>query len=444
MRLSILKRTLAVSALLAVMILAHSVVLQQSPAQTPATENPRAQNREATTARLDEAVRAADHITNPLQKFRVFAEIAAAQVLSDHAAEGNETFRKSNGLIAQVDPRLQVGARSWLARAKAKAGDRAGARAILKTLCEEATTDELRAFLLVQAIVSASAGDAEGALQIVNADKNSRGDRVARALFAIAEAQAKAGDPEAARATAERADVIAKTAEKELPQVLKGAFGSVDFVRLGQVQTLAALAMAELKRKQVDSARELTRKALEIGDKIGLEMMHWAVAEIAMVQRAAGDRQASDETLKRAFDIANASGTSAQKADGLARIAAIQGRYGFHDEGRQTLARALLFANGDPNVLKGIGNTATALVVARTSLRDWEGARVAASGLRTPVLAAEHLNIIAYEQTKVGEADAASHWASALRQPLFRAYAFLGIAQGLIEIRTAAASGGQR
>ena len=71
-------------------------------------------------------------------------------------------------------------------------------------------------------------------------------------------------------------------------------------MRLAELRGLTPLAEAEAKAGQIDAAHAL-RRARAIAGQIGVEKQPTPLAEIAMAQRKVGDRQSADATLTLAL-----------------------------------------------------------------------------------------------------------------------------------------------
>ncbi len=269
----------------------------------------------------------------------------------------------------------------------------------------------------------ARAGDIEGALAVARVIGNDAPGpfepgptEIPRALAEIAQEQAKAGARDAAIGTLNEAFVVLEgmkqrdglyadrcrtiaEAQAEVGDVA-GAKGTVAAIQNDNVEkalALAALARGQGKAGDRAAAQATLRDALVlaraiqvrpnmIGDNPG-ENADRAVREIAIAQAETGD-------AKGALATVATRGSDAWKSETLEAIAPIQARLG-----------------------------------------DVPGALATARSIPVPTRAAEAYGAIASFQAKSGNAVAALSWASTLEPPAARAFALIGISEGLSPVR---------
>jgi tetratricopeptide (TPR) repeat protein len=385
---------------------------------------------------LEEALRMADQITVPWMKAQALADIAAAQARLGQAESARATFRRAAEIIEGLgdDAFSRTANLSWLAKAQATAGDRDGARATIAQVLEWApkidNVDKRQTLLQIAATREAKAGDPQGALHLVRALSDAPLFVRAFVLAEIAGEQAKAEDLRGARATMARADADAERAEKEPPPEGAGSLRSLDAMRLAQVRGLAPLAEAEAKAGQIDAARATLRRARTIATRIGEESRPTPLAEIAMAQRIAWDRKTADATLSLALKVAEGLDTPDRRIEALARVAIVLANSGDRTAARETLDKALQIARAVP----GNGYLTQQVVSgARARVGDWEGGRQAALSLNDEILRAHHIEDLTFEQAKAGETRNALEWAEAQTAALLRAHALLGVVRGIID-----------
>jgi tetratricopeptide (TPR) repeat protein len=387
---------------------------------------------------LDEALRMADRITVPWMKAQALADIGAAQARLGQAEPGRATFRRAADIIERFgdDAYSRAANLTWFARAQATAGDRDGARATISQILEWAPKiDDVRkgqALLQIAATRQAKAGDPQGALHLVRALNDTPMFVRAFVLAEIAGEQSRAGDLGGSRATMARADDEAERAEKEPPPERAGSLPPLDPMRLAQVRGLTPLAEAEARAGLLDAARATLRRARAITGRIGKESRPTPLAEIAMAQRKTGDRRPADATLTLALRVAEALDVPDRRVEALARVAIVLADSGDRTAARSIVDKALQIARAAP-----ANGSLTQQVVSGALARvgDWEAGRHAALSLSDEILRANHIEGLAFEQAKAGETRNALAWAQAQTAPLLRAHAFLGVARGIIERR---------
>ena len=231
-----------------------------------------------------------------------------------------------------------------------------------------------------------------------------------------------------ARTTLAQATAEASRAEKEThPDPARPGF-SLDPMRLALVRGLALLAEAEARAGQIEAARGTIRRTRAVAGRIREESRSTPLAEIAMAERKMGDRQTADLTLRQAIRIAEGLDNPYGRVEALARVAIVQADSGDPAAARETLNKALRIVGGAASNGPLIDQVLSA---ALHRVGNWEAARHAALSLRDEILRATHSEGLAYEQAKAGEASDALKWAETLTTPLLRAHALLGVARGI-------------
>jgi hypothetical protein len=433
--------SVGVTFLLAVATIGISPLARGTSAEPPATTTEAAGKKTApgddeATVRpepiLEQAVRAADQIATPWMKAQALADIAAAQARSGSAEPARATFRRAALIIEGLgnDSYSRAASLSSLAAARATAGDPDGARATIAQFLEWASKvdNDRRRILLLQiaAMREAKAGDPRGALAIADAMNDAPAAVRAFVLAEIAGEQASQGDLRDARANMVRADDEAVRAASPA--------SSLDAMRQAQVRGLTSLARAEARSGEVDQGRDTLRRARAIADRIGEKSRPTPLAEIAMAQKTVGDREAAEATLGSAFGVAEGLITPDLGFEALLKISAVQADWGDRVAARETLDKALHAVGEVPSGNKRLQLAVfTARARARARVGDWFGSRKALASLDDKVLKANHLEDVAREQAKAGEARDARSWAEAETDDLLRAHALLGVARGIIE-----------
>ena len=157
--------------------------------------------------------------------------------------------------------------------------------------------------LQIAAMRLANAGDSQDALSSCWRVEDAPVSVRAFVLAEIAGGQSKAGDLRSAQTSMARADADAERAEKE-PTREGAASPSLDAMRMAQVRGLTPFAEAQAKAGQIDMARATLRRARAIAGRIGVDQRSTPLAEIALAQRNVGDRHTADATLTLALKVA--------------------------------------------------------------------------------------------------------------------------------------------
>jgi Sigma-70 region 2 len=388
---------------------------------------------------VERALAAADQITVPWMKAYALADIAAIQAKLGQAEPAQATFREAAEIINgnRDNASLHTTQLAWLAKAQAKAADRAGARAKIARIIELAGQPENardRGMVLdAAARWQIDGGNAEGALALVEARKDAPLSWRAYILSGIGAVQAGAGDLAGARATMARALADAERAEKEPAAIDQEAIRELDPMRLAQVRGMAPFARAEAKAGDIEGARTTLGRARAIADRVRNEWRPAPLSEIAMAHRAAGDAKAADEALAAARAIAMGLPEPGERIDQLARVAIIQAEAGDRKAGRETYDQALWIAAQNPPAPGSLVYQCFSGAKARVG--DWVGAREFALGQTDSALRATHVEGLCFQQAKAGERSDALVWALGQTDPINRAHALLGVVRGMIELR---------
>lgn len=266
----------------------------------------------------------------------------------------------------------------------------------------------------------ARAGDIAGGLAVareIGKDGEpfpSRWCELPRALVEVAREQVKAGAPAAAIETLREA----RSAALERTEVSGLDFQRVRTIAEAQVE-FGDLAGARTSAAAIQ--RDDVEKALTL-------------AALARGQAKAGDRQAANATLREAHTHAQAIRTPRANIIGD-NPAANAGR----------VLRAIALAEAETGDVKGAlatvaghGNNVwrspvladIALIQAR--LGDIAGALATAATIPDATLGAEAYRSIAAHQARSSEASAALDWATRLEAPTARAFALIGITEGIV------------
>ncbi len=386
---------------------------------------------------LEKALLAAEKIPIPWMKAYALADIATAQARLGQAEPSRLTFRRSAEIIEgdRDDASRQITRLAWLAKAQAKAGDRAGTRATIARIHQlGALVDDVasrRSAFYAAARWQADAGNAEGTIDFLQAMKDANASTKAYVLAVAAGEQAKAGDIPGARVTMARADADAERAEKEPPEKGADPAHALDAMRLAQVRGMAPFAAAEAKAGDVKGAHATLTLARAAADRVRDVWRSEPLAQIAMAYKAAGDEDAADEALKSALLIALGLPEPAERIEALARVAIAQADSGDRKAGRETLDQAVWIASQVPSVPGG--GTDQTVSAAKARVGDWTGGRQSALGQTDNALRATHVEGVCFFQAKAGEARDAVEWADGQTDPLLRAHALLGAVRGMIE-----------
>lgn len=412
---------------------------------------------------LEDALRAADQITESWLKAYVLGQIAVAQAHMGQKEASHATFQRVAKIIEQDgdEPRSRSAGLDRLAMAQAMAGDLDAARATVDQVLEWSLKieDKNRRQLSLRSSAwhQAKAGDVPGALVLFRALENAPAWMRAFVLSEIAGEQAKKGDLAGARATmtsanaeAKRVEAVVKEMEAHPERAEKGppvrggdnspsaryarqvvqVRSELNAVRMAQVRGLAPLAEAEAKAGQIEAARAWLKQARAIADELDDDWRPAPLAQIAMAQKKVGDQDAAEATLALAVATARTLSAPSQRPVGLARVATEQVDAGDRAGARKTLERVVEMAESD----RGKSTLAQYILAGvLPKVGDWEQARKTALNIDSDFIRANNVQGVAFEQSKAGELREALKWAEAQSDTLLRAHALLGVVRGIIE-----------
>jgi hypothetical protein len=264
-------------------------------------------------------------------------------------------------------------------------------------------------------------GDIAGALALARGlDKGDAGvtaefirDEAVAPLAQIALVQARAGDRAGAKATLQEAFAVAQEsngrnngilyerlrgvldAQREIGDVA-GAKATADFIkesRFERTLALASLSRAQAKSNDIAAARASLRAALQLAREVGPIpnlINDNPAANADRVFREVALAQADTDDVPGALETIRSRGSDNWKSDALAGVVDIQVRLG-----------------------------------------EFRGAVVTASAIPLPDIAGEARYSIAARQARERDAAAALEWASHLESPDQKAFALVGIADGI-------------
>jgi RNA polymerase sigma factor (sigma-70 family) len=269
----------------------------------------------------------------------------------------------------------------------------------------------------------ARAGDIAGAFAVVREIGNEgdkptltliRSSELPRALIEIAREQAKAG------------------------------------ARTAAIETLAEARSTALERTPVDSlsserVRRVAEAQVEVGELAGAKLsaeaiesddveMGLALAALARGQAKAGDRQAASATLREAH--AHAQAIQAPRANSIGDSPTANANRVFREialaeaeTGDAKTALATVAGRGTSDWRSPI-LADVSLIQARQG--DAAGALATAASIPDATRAAEAYRSIAAQQAQSGDASAAVEWVTRLKAPTARAFALIGITEGIV------------
>jgi len=438
---------------------------------------------QAEAGRFDDALETASLIADAYLKASAWRQIAVAQARAgDRATSGKllDKVLEAVGAFKNV-PSSRVDALIATAEAQARIGDASGALKTAGLIGDlRGKAEALRAIALVQvkdrdimgaletaaaiadvraqaealrgiAAVRAEAGDREGALQTASAIKDPR--LMAGALGKIAVAAAVARDRTGSRDVLKQALDVAMTVpvEGEKADALGGI--ALAHVEAGDVAgALKTAAMIErvfstkplpdaavtvaseaLRAIAVAQARRGDRRgALQTVERIGNPYMQAsALAEIAVVQASAGDRMAAGGTLRRATQVASAVREWSAKAPALLAIAQAYARVGDRATAVQTFrqARQAVRASDDERYRD---DALMDLAMVQAGSGDFGGAVETADGIRDVFARAHAWRVVAAVQGGSGNRESVRLWLASEGASVKKAYALLGLAEGLL------------
>jgi RNA polymerase sigma factor (sigma-70 family) len=257
-----------------------------------------------------------------------------------------------------------------IAHAQLAAGDRAGAKA-----------SAMKAFALIPAV---------------------KEDHRGRVAVSVARVLAKLDDLPAAR------KAMTYVPAGPDPKLAKR---SPDFRHGWDLKGMAYLAAAEVRAGRDDAAAKIAD-----GFKLAGEKAH-VLQFVALAQARAGRKDASKATFARAIELSATSGGVGARQHNIASAQALAGDF---DGAMQTAEKAGGLA---------ISNVAGFLALAG---RYGEARKLAAEKVEGRMWKAQDSLYVAKLQTKAGRADAARAWIKEEGDRLLKAYALVGLAEGLL------------
>jgi RNA polymerase sigma factor (sigma-70 family) len=339
----------------------------------------------------------------------VLEEIAAVQAQAGNKDAARKTFAEVFPILqkaAEVDePHQKAIVLARLARAQHRAGERAAAK---------------KSFAM--------------AVQVARSitDINNTAD----ALQLIARVQAECGDLAGARETASgvepafyRGQVLADIAiAQAVAGDVKGAIAEGRALGDPFHQTLFWLGIAEWWAGAKDKAQAVAalrsgRAALEKVSEVAQQPA--LLVRIALLEARVDSAEAARNTYDTAQALARQHRAGVMSPDNfLLRLAVVQANQGNHDGAKKLLDEALR--------LSGTEGGVDALAV-HIALGEWQTAYRAIHGAPwTETQRAEQLRTLAHAQAQSGDAGSAYAWAAKEAEPLVKAMALLGVAQGML------------
>jgi RNA polymerase sigma factor (sigma-70 family) len=456
-------------------------------APKPAAEGAKDPAPGADLKSLQQALQAASDIKDPEQKVRALILVAQAQVNAGERAAALQTLQRAFKLGDALpnddkhDFYVRLSVLGLIVGAQAEAGDVDAARKTIEVMrmpkvekvegvyvVDPEFLENTRASCHVQiAVAQARAGKAKEAAETVGQlDEMRREGFGSPALAEIAAAQARAGDWKRAEETVKsiKNDVFQVPAWIEIAK-LQAKAGKGDAARASIVEALraippeipedavglarragglelVALAQAELgDRKTALLTAESIPNLPPVGDAKALQFPYKEMS-LAMLQAKGGDykaakkaaeaidanyqggstkayafrliarTQAEAKDIKGALETTDAIEHGFNKAAAYTEIAQAQARAGDHDGAAQTFEKALGFAEAVPEVPNKSD-------LDRASLR--------------PLL----LRTLASAQAEAGQEKAAGEWIAKQSSPNLKAWAFVGLAEGIVKRQAA-------
>jgi hypothetical protein len=399
---------------------------------------------------LEEAAQADDHIITETdrgieshrEKIIVLTEIAKIQKESGNQNGAEVTIQhaiqSATGVIrSQVIYDLRL-----IASTQVEIGDSAGAQTTIQHMLQ-LPNPKIYGEIAEIAATQADLGDFTGAFRTISMIK----DKVERAdgLSQIASIQANTGNINAAFHTAETVKdmpiakavallAIARAQAKDHDQVavqatIQEALQTALLIKPNEIRyyrTLPAIAQTQAEIGDIKGALK-TAKMIKV--EFQEDAFIDAIKKIARAQACAGDIKGALETVK-------AINNGVEKVNALLEIAETQAEGGDIKGAFQTIKEIKV---GRFFILEKIA-------IAQAKAGDLTGALLTADAInvKDSVGRAHAFHAIAAARVKVGEAKKALAWASNLSTPIEKAYALLGVAEGLLSQKQAASTSNNR
>jgi hypothetical protein len=344
---------------------------------------------------LKESLQADENITYPHLKIDTLIAIATAQAQAGDGPGAKETFQRSSEIASRlmdrrVMPSSRVSALSRISAAQMLIGDRAAAVETMKQAMAGSRELDLENIAVGQARVGALD------LALTKADSIQVGWRRVHALMSIAGVMAEAGILAKAEELFSKARLIAEAIQED-------HIRTVTLLEVGKAQVEAGFVSATLETagllthlhpEKWDLLQRIVKAQLTAGDLKGarttadLILLPWmkqvSLREIALATARGGDVKAALELVETFPD-----GSQAPSFQELSSILLERGELG------PALQMALRIDQTE--------------------------------------LAGQALRKIAFVQTTKGDEAGALAWASALKSSSHKAYALLGVAEGILE-----------
>jgi tetratricopeptide (TPR) repeat protein len=353
------------------------------------------------------ALKTAASVGNSRGKAEALRDIALVQ-----ARRGD--LKDAMGIADTIaDERIKAQALSGIAAARAETGDRDGALQVAAGIRDP--YQRAGAFRRI-AVAPAILKDRAAALDILKQALDSAGairgeTEKINALHGITMAFLAAGDAAGAFRTA--ALIESAFAGKPLPEA----------AATPRAEVLRAIAVAQARGGD-------SQKALQTAGAIANAYLQTsALAEIATLQAARGDQLAAGTTLRKALQVASAVQELAGRIPALTGIAQAQAKVGDRAAAVQTFrqARQAIHTSDDERYKM---DALLDLAMVQSGAGDFSGAVETADGIRNVYAKAHAWRVIA--AARGGNREAVLVWIAQDGAPARKAYALLGLAEGLL------------
>jgi hypothetical protein len=235
-----------------------------------------AEQKEAAQETLTFALEAAQEISNQIRQAEALAVIAATQALAGNRTTAQAIFSDALEMTQQIDEAwLKAETLGKIAAARSQAGDRETAQTIFSDALEIVRSDSAEGWAFPAiAEAQAQAGEFDAATETAQDIYNPSAHD--EALQAIAEAQAKAGEFDAATETVRKIDFPLK--EAEALRVIGVALAKVGQREAAQVNFTTALEVAQRMSPCWEQVAELEAIALSLASS-GFKQMAMQTVE---------------------------------------------------------------------------------------------------------------------------------------------------------------------
>lgn len=313
-----------------------------------------------------------------------------------------------------ADEKIKAQALRGIAAARAEAGDREGALQTAAGIRDPyLKAGAYRRIAVAPPIVRDRAGARDILKQALDAAMTIQGENEkADALGGITLAYVGAGDVAGAARTAAMIEGVFSA--KPLPDVAVTT----------KAEALRAIAVAQVRAGDSQGALQT------VGSMGNPYMQASALAEIAVVQAERGDRLAAEATLRKAAQVASAIRELVAKAPALLGVAQAYARVG----DRATAVKLFRQARQTVRVSDDERYKTDALMdlaMVQSGARDFSGAVETAEGIQDVYAKAHAWRVIATAQG--AHREQVLSWLAKDASPVKKAYALLGIAEGLLQ-----------